>query len=188
MKETLKMMKSVLIGKEGTKDENELIKEYKENLSPNILAYFYVHNFGFIEHVSNLYPKLDSEDKASFCLQELDKCLKNYEFSNAKFITYFITCYKRRLWAENEMLLHNNKKILLNCEILDDAVCNFYEDEYFSIEQFAKNYNLTRDEELYCNLYNSGYSTKDIAGMLKKSVQFIYRKRKNILKKIENLV
>lgn len=187
MKETLKMMKSILNGKESTKDENELIEEYKESLSPNILAYFFVHNFGLISKTGKLYPMLCDEDKASFCLQELDKALHNYKSGNSKFITYFIKCYKRRLWAENQMLLHNNRKSFLNCENLDD-INDYYEDEYFSIDEFCKNYNLSSDEKFYCNLYNYGYSTKDIASMVKKSIQCIYKKRKNILQKIENLV
>lgn len=188
MEETLKMMKSILTGKEGTKDENELINDYKENLSPNILAYFFIHNFGLISNIGKSYSMLCDEDKASFCLQELDKALNNYNHNNSKFITYFIKCYKRRLWAENQMQLHNNRKILCNYEILEDDLDNYYEDEYFSIDEFAKTYNLSKEEKLYCNLYNNGYSTKDIANIVKKSVQFIYKKRKNILQKIENIV
>ena len=87
MNETLKMMKSILIGKEDTKDEIELINEYKENLSPNILAFMYVSNFGIIKSIADIWVKLDDADKASFCLQELDKALRTYKLdSNIKFI------------------------------------------------------------------------------------------------------
>ena len=66
MEETLKMMKSILTGKEGKTNEKELIKEYQEKLSPNILAYFYTDNIGMLQRTNVMYPILSSEDKVSF--------------------------------------------------------------------------------------------------------------------------
>jgi len=189
MRETLTMMKSIMIGKEKEKSEKELIEEYKNSLCPNILAYFYVNNFGIIYKTSNLYPKLDDEDKASFCLQELDKCLQTFNTElNVKFITYFIQYFRRRLYAEQSLIECNCRKIMLDYDTLDDTVNNYYYDEHFTIDEFAKTYKLTKEEKLYCELYNKGYSTKDISNLVKKSIQLIYKKRKNIMKKIENMV
>ena len=77
MYQTLKMMKSILNGKECKVDEKELIMEYQEKLSPNILAYFYCNNFGLILQISKSYSLLSGEDIASFCLQELDLSIIN---------------------------------------------------------------------------------------------------------------
>ena len=106
MRNTLELMKEIINGKEENIDEINLIKEYQEKLSPNILAYFYCNNFGIISKTALNYPIISNEDKASFCLQELDKALKRYQLnSNAKFITYFIRCFKNRLRMETEQLL-----------------------------------------------------------------------------------
>ena len=112
MYETLKMMESIITGKEEKVDEIEIIREYQEKQSPNILAYFYIKNFGLITKASKTYSKLNYNDKASFCLQELDKCLQTYQLDvSIKFSTYFIKCYKRRLYAENGLLNTQKRKM-----------------------------------------------------------------------------
>ena len=117
MEETLKMMKSILNRNEGKINENELIKEYQNKLSPYILAHFYVSNYKLIYTISQNYRILTEEDRASFCLQELNKCLQTYDMNkNVKFTTYFVTCFKRRLYAETQMLNHANRKAIIFCE------------------------------------------------------------------------
>lgn len=186
MKETLKMMKQIIIGYEGGKDINELIEEYKQTKAPNILAYLFKENYGLIYKTSLLYPILNESDIASFALQELDKCILNYN-GTAKFATYFMVCLKNKLRAESEMLLHNNRKALLQYE--DILNCNeVYYDDYFDINDFIKSNNLTDNEARYCELLNEGYSIKEIANIVKKSASFIYQENAKIKKKILNLV
>ena len=185
MRETLNMMKSIIIGKEKSIPERKLIEEYKDNLSPNILAYFYVCNFGLIYKISNNYPIIADEDKASFCLQEIDKCLQTYDLnSDTKFITYFMKCYKRRLFSEAQMLNHKVRKANLFCEDINDVNISdnisLITDEDFILN----NYDLTSDEIKQCKLLNSGYTIKEIAKILKLAPITIYKRNCRIKEKI----
>lgn len=188
MEETLKMMKSILLGKEGKASENELINEYQQKLSPNILAYFYVNNFGLIINISNNYKIIIDEDKASFCLQELDKCLQNYDLSNdTKFITYFITCYKRRLYAEVQMLNHKIRKANMFCEDINELEISKSTDLITDDDYILSSYNLTNEEIKQCKLLNMGYTIKEIASILKLAPITIYKRNDKIKQKILNL-
>lgn len=188
MEETLKMMKSIITGKECKVNENELIKEYQKELSPNILAYFYVDNYRILQKTNLYYSILSTEDKASFCLQELDKCLQNYKLDNkVKFITYFIRCYKNRLRTESELLNTQKRKAMLNIIDIDNieinANCNLIEDTDFILN----NYDLTKEEKKQCKLLNMGYSIKEIAKILGLAPITIYKRNDKIKQKILNL-
>lgn len=187
MEETLKMMESILNGKEKLIDEKELIKEYRKNLSPNILAYFYSNNYLLFYRINNLYPIISNEDKASFCLQELDKRLQEYDLeSNYKFITYFAKCYRNKLRMETEQLLVLKRKVLLYSEELkeDNHIINNMEID--NIDFILDNYNLTDVEKHQCKLLNAGYKIKEIASLLHKSSTWIYHQNKEIKEKISN--
>ena len=185
MEETLKMKKSILTGKEGKENINEIINKYKNELSPNILAYFYVDNYKLIYKTGIGYTLISTEDKASFCLQELDKCLQTYDInSKAKFITYFMTCYRRRLWAENEMLNHNIRKANIFCEDIDETNIINESDLLTDEDMILNNYNLTSDEIKQCKLLNMGYTIKEIAKILKVSYVTIYNRNDKIKQKI----
>jgi len=184
MEETLKMMKSILTGKEKEQDEKELIENYQKELLPNILAYFFTSNIGIIMKANKLYPILDEEDKASFCLQEMDKCLRNYNLeNNNKFITYFVKCYKNRLRMETEQLLTQKRKAILNYEELNEITYNnTYEIE--SVDLLLENYTLSKTEKNLCQLLYLGYSPKEIAKKLCYNVATIYHYIHKIQQKI----
>lgn len=185
MQETFKMMKEILTGKEGKVLEKNLIAEYQEFLSPNILAYFYVRNFGLICKISNQYSIITNEDKASFCLQELDKCLQNYDLeSNIKFITYFGKCYQRRLWAEKEMLNHKVRKVNMFCKDIDDLEVSNTTDIITDEDLILSNYSLTEEEIKQCKLLNMGYTIKEIAKIFKLAPITIYKRNDRIKQKI----
>lgn len=185
MKETLKMMRSIITGKESEKSDMELIKEYKERLSPNILAYFYINNFGLIEGISRFYPVLLDEDKASFCLQELDKCLQNFEFNQSKFSTYFYRCYKNRLYVEYNKHKALKNKIESNWYYLEDTEVDrtktFIELEDNTI---IEDWNITKEEKYQCKLLNFGYTIKEIANILGLSEQSVYYRNHKIKEKL----
>lgn len=188
MENTLKLMKSILNGKERYTNENELIKEYQEKLSPNILAYFYVNNFGLIVRISKLYPLLSTEDIASFCLQELDKCLQNYNSClNVKFITYFSKCFKNKLRVEIESIQTQKRKSILNYVPLENIIETYTQDiELTNINTILDKYNLNKIERLQCKLLNYGYSIKEIAHILKQASITIYKRNDKIKQKILN--
>lgn len=186
MEETLKMMKQILTGKECKVDETELINQYKEGLYPNILAYFYCNNYTIICKTNALYSIITDEDKASFCLQELDKCLLNYNSNNnAKFITYFLKCYKNRLRTETELLNTLKRKVNINYENLDEfsMISNDIEIEDIN---FLDKYELTKQEKFQCKLLNMGYTIKEIAKIYKLTPIAIYKRQEKIKQKILN--
>ena len=192
MEETLKMMESILTGKESKVDERELIKEYKEKLSPNILAYFYSSNYKLICKTNNLYPGILNEDKASFCLQELDKCLQNCNLDlENKFITYFIKCYKNRLRTEIKSLNVQKRKIIFSVDNLSlkeiDNYIDARNDKYFeNDDDVLNNYNLTTVEKNQCKLLSAGYTLKEISNMFKQAQITAYLRNKQIKEKILN--
>ena len=195
MKETLKMMKGIITGKEQELEENELIKEYQNKLSNNILAYFFIDNFGMITLLSDSYPYLDEDDKASFCLQELDKCLRNFNIKNkVKFTTYFYTCYKNRLRMEFEQINTQKRKILYfyadstDSYIIDDHYTKkTYEmdiDLIDDLDSVLDKYNLNEKEKKICKMLSDGYKVKDISALYELKPVSIYQKISIIRKKI----
>lgn len=168
---TLNMMRQIITGKEKDTDEKELIKEYQGNSNPSILAYFYVEHFGVIQRASNMYNLITAEDKASYCLQELDKSLHTYKLDSSNlFITYFSKCYKNRLRMETEQLQTLKRK----ANIIIENIYEYSDTLSYSDEVLLDSYDLTEREKLYCELKESGYSIKEIAHLLKLSIARIY--------------
>ena len=190
MKETLEMMKGLITGKEKGTDEKELISLYQLYKLPNILAYFFVNNIGIIRRTNALYPLLTDEDKASFCLVEIDKCLLNFDYNrDIKFITYFIKCYKNTLRMETELLLAQKRKVILYSEQECAEEVLYIDDiEIDNVDEILNNYNLTVYEKKQCKLLNEGYTVKEIAQMLKLSTITIYNRNKQIREKISKSI
>lgn len=189
MKETLEMMKTILLGYEENVPLEELLAEYKKTLKPNILAYIFIKYYKTICNAGEIYTMLNKEDRASFCLQELDSCIHRYSFNrNCSFITYFITCYKNRLRMETEQLLAHVRYAnymtidLDNCKTLPDT------NDDLVLFDYLVSSNLTKQELKHCKLLYLGYSNKDIANIFKVSVQYIYSFNKKLGKKLLNLV
>ena len=183
MRETLRMMKSIITGKEKQRKEIDLIEEYQDSLTPNILAYMFVSNFGIITNISNNWLKLDDADKVSFCLQELDKALRTYKLdSNIKFITYFRKLYINRLRTETEAINTNKRKIHLYFNELkeEDIDSNLVVED---INLILDNYQLDKEERAQCLLLNQGYKIKEIAIMMHKSISRIYQINNEIRRK-----
>lgn len=185
---TLEMMKQIITGKENEKSEIELIEEYKNNSNPSILAYFYVKNFGIIKNTSDKYKYLISEDKASYCLQELDLALFRFNVhSNNLFITYFIKCYRNRLRVETQYVMTLKSRI----NIIHDSISNYENkltyNENVEILLFDKHDLNDREKKLIDLLY-FGYSVKEISKLLKVSCSYIYKINSNLRKKLLNEV
>ncbi len=190
MYETLKMMRGILNGKECKVGEKELIKEYQEKLSPNILAYFYVNNFGVILQISKEYPLLLSEDVASFCLQELDLSLQDYNLEmDNKFITYFSKRFKNLLRTKTEELYLQKNKANILCDNIEDKVIinedinNFYIED---IDLLLSEYKLTNIEKTQSKLKLAGYTFKEISKILNYRPITIYIRNEKIKEKILN--
>jgi len=183
MKETLKMMRSIIIGYEKDKTINELLQEYKDNESPNILAYLYVNNFGVIQKFADKYKMIDTQDVASYSLQELDKAIKQYDFnSDCKFITFFVTYLKNRLRSEQELLMKHVRFANYFHEDLDSLhnMASDFEFDLFDLD----NYKLSQDEKQQCKMLIDGYSVSEIAKTFKLTKVSIYNRNKRIGEKL----
>ena len=189
MEKTLKLLKGIITGKECKLDEKLLIDKYKEGLYPNILAYFYCNNFGIIYNVCNTYKLINNDDKASFCLQELDKCLQNYDDSkNTKFIIYFCKCLKYRLRMECKQLFIDKRKIFLYTDSIIDDIDVTTELEIQDTNTLLDNYNLTQSQKQHCLMLNAGYSIKDMANILNTKIITLYKRNNKIKEKILNSI
>lgn len=186
MKETLKMLQQIIIGYEEGRSDEELIEEYKHTKKANILAYMFKQHYGIIHNTSLLYPILNTDDIASFTLQELDKALLNYD-GMVKFNTYFIKCLKNRFRVETKMLLHNKRKAIIDYESIDNYDSIYY-DDYFNFDDFVSYNHLTTNQKNVCKLIGDGYTIKEISKILNKSIPFVYKERYKIKKKILNFV
>ena len=181
---TLEMMKQIITGKEENKSEIELIEEYKDTCNPSILAHFYVKNFGIIKKTSDEYKYLISEDKASYCLQELDSALIKFDtYSSNSFITYFIKCYKNRLRTETQYVMTYNARI----NVIHDNISDYERElSYFENDEsiMLNEYNLSEREKNLINLLYFGYSTKEISKVLKLSCARVYELIAKLNKKL----
>lgn len=187
MNETLKMMKTIITGKEKEKSVDDLIKDYQNSLNPSILAYFYIQNYGLILKISNkeTYKQIDNDDKVSYCLQSLDKSLQTYDFNNKSFTSYFTTIFQNLLRTHNITNHYNNRKAnLYKCSLDEIDELGIYEDDYLDLD----NYNLSSEEKEQCRLLVDGYTIKDISNMFKVSVQCVYQRNKKIRNKLLNIV
>lgn len=186
MRETFKMMQSILTGKEKDTNEKDLIKQYKNELCPNILAYFYTENYGLIYNAAEFYPYLSNEDKASFCLQILDKCLQKYKAdSDIKFSTYFIKSFANCLQTKTKLLLMQKRKLLFSTEPLFEEIVSGKELE-IPLDSVLDSYNLTEIEKSHCKLLSAGYSLREIAKIFKITEACIYKRNSKIKQKILN--
>lgn len=183
------MMKGIITGKEKKLTQEELIKEYQQKLSSNILAFIFVSNYYYISQISNKWNQLDSEDKASFCLQELDKALRNFNFSkNVKFSTYFLKCFDNRLYTQTRLLNTNNRKCNYKTEEFTEALNLYTKDAYFDNLDILETDKLSKIQKQQCKLLNAGYSIKEIAKYFGISTISIYKRNIKIKKILINLV
>ena len=185
MKETFKMMKSIVTGKEKEESKKNLIIKYQDKLCPNILAYFYCDNFTLIYRTCKSFNLLSDEDKASFCLQELDNCLRSYDCNCAnKFITYFIRCLKNRLITETSKANSNSNKANVYCNSLIENTIVRDDINITDNKLILQQYNLDKEEYSLCELLLKGFTRKEIAIMYKISTPRLSQKLSKIKQKV----
>lgn len=188
MYKTLQMMKQIVIGNERKVPESELIEKYRNDKSPNILAYFYVANYGICYVITEKYPLLDTADKASFCLQELDNALHTYDSNkyNITFSNFYAACIKRRLFYEQARYKRLKRDMRIKYENIDDCKTELsYVDDHFDFDDFSKEYNLNNIEQAHCKLLMKGHSMREISKLINKSIYRTYGINKEIRKKLK---
>lgn len=180
MRETLKMMKSIIEGYETTKSINELLQEYQQTQSSNILAYVFVQNYPLLIEFKNKYFELDEDDLVSYILEELDNAMMKFDFDRqVGFITFFYNCLKNRLYVECKKLKTNSQ--VANYYVTDLAEYVELEDIDFSFDSL-NDYNLTKEQYELCNYIIDGYTVREIAKKINLSHTMVYNKIKNLRK------
>ena len=188
MRETLKMMRELIVGYEKDKEFEELLREYRELQSPNILAYLFVKNYGLISTFSREYPLLDTQDIASYSLQELDKALTQFvPEKDCGFNTFYGACLKNRFRSEQGLLQTDLRYANYCTEDFENHL--ELEDVNFDFELFdLNNYSLTSKEKEQCKLYLEGYTTMEIAKLLNITKQGAYFRKQQIGKKLASVL
>ena len=114
-------------------DLSNLATEYQQTHNSFIFAYSFCKLFPYMKSVADQYFHLTDEDKSSFIVEELQKCLLTYDSSSAKFITMVNTYIKRRLYAESSMENHQ-KRCANNMGDSFDELCATKESYQFKNE------------------------------------------------------
>lgn len=178
------MMKTIIMGKEKELTDRELIMIYKQNKAPNILAYMFISNFGMFEIISNKWSMLDETDKASFCLEEINKALMNFDLEkNIKFSTYIFTCFNNRLRSETELINCQKRKSLLFSTECDDNTAQT-ELAFEDVNLILEEYKLNENEKQQCILTSAGYTLKEMTKMLNKTTRQLTYSNLKIREKI----
>ena len=184
MRETLNLMKSAVLGYERTKSIEELLQEYQQNQSQNILAYIFIKYYNLINSIANKYKWLNSEDIASYSLQELDKAIMQYDFTrNCSFITYFYVLLNNKLNCENSKLKSNTQ--LANYSIVELPEYTEIKDNNFTYNSLL-DYSLSNSQLKLCKLIISGYSSREISKIYNVSHSTICNKTKQLRKILVN--
>lgn len=183
---------------QGELNYNLIANKYQEKECPILFAYMFTELYPLMVSVVNKYFNLTDCDKASFCLEELHKCLNTYdEHRKTKFTTLFTTFLNNRLRAETEMTNHKVRKLNYESSYIEDLVSGnelitfdfpFNEQGYevIEIKSALHKMNLTKTELEYCELIleNSSILDSHIAGLIGISAAGIHYIKKSLAKKL----
>lgn len=183
MNNTLKLLAPLADLKLSNESLETLALMYQQKAETVILATCFLKVFSLIHKLSNNYWGLTSEDIASWSLEKLDMCLKNYNSENS-FSTYYYVVLKNKFREETEKLNYKKNKCIL-CSI-NELVEMGIEDTYNFIEMILPT-NLTEKEFIYCELASQGYDNAYIADFLQVSKMTISNIRKSLKVKFETL-
>lgn len=197
MDRTLKTLTPLITPEYNNMTLEQLASIYEtEGLSPSVLAAAFSKVYNLINNLSSEYFALSSQDVASYSLEILDYCLREYEPGKAKFSTYFTVILKSRLREETKSLFTYKRRANLFGDSLEYSMENGFdiaapdissliEDEVFM--EALKKYDLTERELRYCYLVVDGYKSGEIASLLKVSAMTLTNIRKSLRVKISPL-
>lgn len=186
MRNTINMMKEITAEEFLTLDSEELIKEYKQDKNPQILAAMFLKKIKIIVATTRSYFGLSEEDIASFALEELDNALLSYQNENVKFSTYYIAVLKNRLRMETQKLNFDKRKANNQAISYNYLIENGYDrsttDETEVFHLLEDNSFTTREKTFLKLLINNSIS--DVANLMNISVVTAYTIKDKIKLKI----
>lgn len=151
------------IANECKEEEKTCIENYQKTKDPTFLSKMFIVHFPIYLQIVDLYWGVSSEDKASFCIEELHKAMLDYNSErNVKFSSFSSVYLRNRLRTETQALSTAKRKMLNNYAELNDSMVI---EEDFSrpiIEFDLMRAGLTPNELSYCLfVLNSGNTVVD---------------------------
>lgn len=181
----------------GNTSLESLSLDYQSSRNPEIISYVFCKLFNLSVSNTNRYFTLTDADKASFCLEELDKAMLAFDATKGtKFSTLYVTYLLNRLRVEAYSLTHQLRKGNYDTESLDieqnddnfSIIQGMDEKEYdvIDLHETLESFNLTPNELSYCKIATKYTSLKDtdIATMLGISSAAITYLRRSLSKKL----
>lgn len=197
MYQTFKNFQEMLANLSIPVDLDEAVDLYRDYGDVYSIAIIYVNQYGHLKNITDKFPRLTSEDKSSFILEEIVQALNNYdETKGAKIQTVVSTYVYRRCYAENKMREHQKRMLdydtTLNSSYesyveanIDKGMNDFYHCEFTN---YLESLDLTENELKYCKIVSSGeHSIKDsdVARMMGVTPAAINYIRKKLSSKIQ---
>lgn len=197
MYQTFKNFREMLAELQIPVELDEVVELYHDYDDIYAIAIIYVNQYGHLKHVTDKFPRLTSEDKCSFILEEIVQALKNYDHTKGVKIQTVVSTYVyRRCYAENKMREHQKRMIDYDTTLtssyeayveanIDKGMTDFYQCELIS---YLESLDLTENELKYCKIVSSGeHSIKDsdVARMMGVTPAAINYIRKKLSSKIQ---
>lgn len=161
----------------------DLAEKYQEYPDSTIFAYCFVEHFGVIKIISDKFYYISNSDKSSFVLEELHKCLMEFDKRKGNFRAMYSTYVKNRLRHETQKINYQKRKTIH----ISDSLDRLQEDEGFD-------YSVTNFEidkiELIETIKSSKLEKreKDYAILLVENESITNRHASNLLGIKENIV
>ncbi len=163
---------------------------YRESLDPSLFALAFTKLYKQIVAVGNKYPGLTESDICSHALEKLDTCLRTYNASTARFITYYTKTLMNTFRTETEALNTDKRRIIYNSTSYDSLVEAGFDQEVFdaieedNLFETLACYGLTEKELMYCKLAAAELTNAEIAEYMNVSVMTISNIRKKLKEKL----
>jgi len=178
----------------GETDLCKITKQYQVSQDPILFSFVFCELFPLSVLHSSKYFNLTGEDKASICVEELNKSMMAYdETKGAQIQTLYVRYVETRFRWETQVLHHQVRKGNYNTESLDivpgeygtslNPILKGENDEtYRLIDMYEtlKSFNLTPNELSYCKLVTKYTTIKDtdialILGISSAAITYIRR-------------
>ena len=147
------------LAKENPLELLDAIQQYKKDEDPMAFSNIFRELYPLSLSVCSKFWNLTENDMASFCLEELHKAIISYDETktNAKFQTYFATCFRNRLRHETQKLSCDKRKANVKSDdfaAYAEIAQGYYEVgiENAEIYDLLEGSNLSEKEQQYCKI------------------------------------
>lgn len=172
-------------------DINEVALEYQSTQDPICFSFIFCKYYPFMKTVAQKYFYFTEQDKASICVEVLNKALHDFNPQRAKIQTLFGKYLSNRFLTEMKNLTYdkrkgnNNAESLQVCRELRNPSSDFDDVE---VMESLSSMNLSKNELKYCQIIvsaNSAFLDSDIARTLGISPSGVNQLKKSLSRKLK---